>query len=169
MAEKAKHVRKVQTGAVEFETRPVKASYIIIGHTDLLYNFEEIDGWIPYQKYAGQDRISEYEEGSIGKFRVILSPTLTKFADAGGDTTDMISTGNTKADVYPFLAFGTHAYGHTRLKGKNAITPCIVQPNAPTAGDPLGQKGSVGWKTYYVSMIQNNAWLVRGECAATAL
>ncbi|MCK4871055.1 MAG: N4-gp56 family major capsid protein [Gammaproteobacteria bacterium] len=169
MAAKAKHVRKVLTGDPDYETRPVKASYVIIGHTDLLYDFEQLTGWIPYQRYAGQDRICDYEEGSVGKFRVILSPTLTKWADAGGLENGMITTTGTNADVYPFIAFGTHAYGHTRLKGKNAITPMIVQPNSPSAGDRLGQVGSVGWKTYYVSMIQNQDWLVRGEVAATLL
>lgn len=172
MAAKAKHVRKVQTGSVNYETRPVKASYIIIGHTDLLYDFEQLTDWIPYQKYAGQERICDYEEGSVGKFRVILSPTLTKFADSGAAdaaTSGMVSTTGTSNDVYPFIAFGTHAFGHTRLKGKNAITPMIVQPNSPSAGDRLGQVGSVGWKTYYVSMIQHSDWLIRGEVCATDL
>lgn len=146
MSAKAKHVRKVLTGDPDYETRPVKASYIIIGHTDLLYDFEQLTGWVPYHQYAGQDRICDYEEGSVGKFRVILSPTVTKWEDAGGANAALIGTTDPAVaiDIYPFIAFGTHAFGHTRLKGKNAITPMIVQPNSPSAGDRLGQVGSVG-------------------------
>ena len=169
MAAKAKHERRYLSGDPDYETRPIPASYIIIGHTDLLRDFKELTGWIPYQKYVGQDRICEYEEGSVGKFRVILSPTLTKWADAGAATSTMVSTTGTDADVYPFIAFGRHAYGHTRLKGKNSLTPMIVQPNTPSAGDRLGQVGSVGWKLMYVSMIQHQDWIIRGECGATAL
>ena len=144
MAEKGKHIRKVQTGSKNYATVTVPASYVIIGHTDLLKDFQALTGWKPYDAYASQDRICNYEEGTVGKFRVILSPTVTNWADAGAAKGTMVSTTGTSADVYPFIAFADHAYGHTRLKGKGAIQPMIVQPNMPSAGDRLGQMGSVG-------------------------
>lgn len=167
MAEKGKHIRKVQTGSKNYATTTVPASYVIIGHTDLLKDFQALTGWKPYDTYASQDRICDYEEGTVGKFRVILSPTLTKWADAGGTAGSMVSTTGTQADVYPFIAFADHAFGHTRLKGKGAIQPMIVQPDTASAGDRLGQVGSVGWKTYYTSAITAQFWLIRGEVAAT--
>jgi N4-gp56 family major capsid protein len=34
-------------------------------------------------------------------------------------------------------------------------------------GDPLGQKGTAGWKCMQTSVILNDAWMVRVEVAAT--
>ena len=34
---------------------------------------------------------------------------------------------------------------------------------------PLGQRGVVGWKTWHVAKILNNAWMVRIEAEATDL
>ena len=170
MANKAQHIRKILSGDMKTDTMTVKAGYVIVGHTDLLHDFEALDGWIPYQKYASQDRINDYEEGTIGKFRVILSPTLTKWADAGADSSGaMVETTDGTTDVYPFIAFGQHAFGHIKLKGEGSIKAMIRQPNNPDSGDELGLTGSIGWKTRYVAKITAEFWIVRGEVGVTAL
>ena len=54
------------------------------------------------------------------------------------------------------------------LQGSNAITPIVLNPNNPSQSDPLGQRGSVAWKTYQTAAILNEAWFARVEVAATA-
>jgi N4-gp56 family major capsid protein len=53
------------------------------------------------------------------------------------------------------------------LKGKKAVTPMVLNPNKPRGGDNLGQRGSVGWKTYSNTVILNDAWMARLEAAVT--
>lgn len=73
------------------------------------------------------------------------------------------------ADVYPVLFLAQEAFGTVPLKGKEAIKPMVLNPNIPRHGDPLGQSGSVSWKTWHASLILNQAWIYRLEVAATAL
>jgi len=79
----------------------------------------------------------------------------------------MRSTSGTSADVYPVIYLARDAFGIVSLKGKNSLQPMVVNPR-PAPGDPLAQRGTVGWKTYNATVILNDAWLCRLECAATA-
>lgn len=81
----------------------------------------------------------------------------------------MISTTGTAADVYPIIYLAPDAFGLVPLKGANAITPMVMIPNTPRGGDPLGQRGSVAWKTYFTAVILNNGWMARAEVAAIEL
>lgn len=169
MAEKCKRERRILTGSPNYATTTVKASYFMVGHTDLLYDLEKLTGWRSADQYASQTTLMDEEAGSVGQLRVILSPTLTKWADAGGAAGAMVSETGTSADVYPLLAFGKNAFFHTNLKGASSIQSMIVQPNNPTNSNPLGLRGSIGWKARYVAGIANDAWLIRLEVAATKL
>jgi N4-gp56 family major capsid protein len=53
------------------------------------------------------------------------------------------------------------------LKGKSSMTPMVVNPK-PAAGDPLGQRGSVGWKLWTTTIILQEAFMGRLEVGATA-
>jgi N4-gp56 family major capsid protein len=43
----------------------------------------------------------------------------------------------------------------------------VVNPK-PAPGDPLAQRGTVGWKAWQAAVILNDAWMARAEVAATA-
>ncbi len=102
--------------------------------------------------------------------RFITTPLLTAWADAGAAHGGaVLSTSGTLSDVYPILIFGKGAYGHVPLKGKGAIKPSVLRPNVPRGGDPLGQRGTVGWKTYLAPVVLNQGWMVRLEVAASDL
>jgi N4-gp56 family major capsid protein len=60
-----------------------------------------------------------------------------------------------------------NAYGIVPLQGEGAVTPTVINPT-PTKSDPLGQRGSVGWKTWQTLAILNQSWMARYEVAATA-
>ena len=79
----------------------------------------------------------------------------------------MRSTTGTSADVYPILYLARDAYGIVPLKGKDSITPMVVNPK-PAPGDPLAQRGTVGWKAWQSAVILQDAFMVRAEVAATA-
>jgi len=167
-AQRAKRISKMSNGSVKIGTVPIEAAFMVFGHTDLDYDLRAATGFEPTSRYGSMTPVSDHEKGSIQDCRYILSPLLTSFADAGASTSTMISTSASVSDVYPMLFVAKDSYGVVSLAGAKAIKPVVVNP-APSAGDPLGQRGYVGFKTYYACTILNQAWFGRLETAATDL
>lgn len=167
-ANRAKKVTSMVSASPNYSTEPVDAAYVAFAHTDMEADIRDMVGFTPTEKY-GSMKAMPYEIGKVEDVRYILSPVLDSFADAGGTTSTMISTSGTNADVYPVVYIAKEAYGLIPLKGANSITPKVLNPGVPRGGDPLGQRGSVGWKTYHVAKILNESWLARLEVAATDL
>ena len=168
MAQKAMRISSILDGSPNYMTRPIEQAWIAVGHTDLDNDIRNLAGFIPTASYGSRSLVSDYEVGSIEQIRYVLTPEMPTWADAGGAKGSMMSTSGTSADVYPLLVLGKEAFGCVPLKGKGAITPQVVNPK-PAAGDPLGQRGTVGWKAYFAAVILNQQWMARVETAATAL
>lgn len=166
---RAKVITEMLSGSTSYKTEPVAAAFIAFGHTDLEADIRDLTGFVPTELYGSAMKALPYEIGKVQNIRFILSPLFTPYADAGGDKGTMISTSGTKADVYPLVIVAKDSYGLTPLKGGNALTPMVLPPGTPRGGDPLGQTGTVGWKTWFEALRLNEAWLVRLETAATAL
>lgn len=153
-----------------FNTDSIPPAYVGFVHTDMENTIRGLTGFIDVKDY-GSTSPWEYEIGTVGNVRFLMSTMLTPFADAGAAGATMIGTTDASAavDVYTVLIAAADSYAVTPLKGMNAITPMVLNPNTPREGDPLGQRGYVGWKTYFAGLILNNAWFIRGECAVLEL
>lgn len=163
--QRGKHIKSVVSSDVRFRTEPVEAAFVAICHTDVENDVRNIPGFIPTKQY-GSTPAWPSEIGSVEDVRYVRSTLFTPFADAGGAKGAMISTTGTSADVYPILYFAQNAYGHVPLKGKTNVSIMVVNPK-PSSGDPLGQRGTAGWKLWHASIILNDLWLIRVEAAAT--
>lgn len=168
-AQKAMKHTQILNGSPNFKTSPIEASYIAVGHTNLESDIRNLPGFVPCAEYGSRKPISDYEIGSCEDVRYVLSPDLEAIADAGATTSTMVSTSGTSADVYPILFFGKEAYGHVPLRGQGAIEPTILPVSQKTKDDPLGQRGYVGWKMWFLCLILNQLWMARLEVAATDL
>lgn len=176
-AQKAKKFTQVLSGSVNIGTTPVEASYVAISHTDLEPDIRNMTGFIPVAKYGSMKPICPEEIGAVEDVRYILSADLAPIVNAGGTPgSSVLSTGGSAADVYPVLFFGMDAYGLTPLKNSMdggkvsmAATPIVINPGKPSKDDILGQRGYVGWKTYFTAVRLNETWMSRLEVAATAL
>ena len=81
----------------------------------------------------------------------------------------MVTTvAGTKFQVYPVLIFSAESLGCVTLSGYDAVIPKVVMPQ-PAVTDPLGQSGSVGWKSWYACQILNEDWIYRIEVACSTL
>lgn len=167
-ANRAKKVTSMVSASPNYSTEPVDAAFIGFAHTDLEADIRDMPGFTPTEKY-GSMKALPYEIGKVEDVRYVLSPVLDSFEDAGGAASGVVSTTGTNADVYPIVIVGKESYGLIPLKGAGAITPKVLNPNTPRGGDPLGQRGSVGWKAYYVAKILNEGWMARCEVAASEL
>lgn len=163
----AKPITRIVGSTANFRTEPVEASFIGLGHVDLENDIRAMPGFIPVKQYGNPGTAYPGEIGAVDNVRYILTTLFTAFADAGGAKGTMISTTGTSADVYPVIYLAQDAYGIVPLKGKDSLSIMVVNPK-PTHGDPLGQRGTAGWKTMQTAVILNDAFMVRGEVAATA-
>lgn len=165
-----KRITQVVKSTPDFQTIPIEAAYIGLVHPDLETDIRSMTGFIPCKQY-GTVTPWENEIGSVEQVRYLQSTVFAPFTDAGGafagSGTAMRSTSGVSADVYPVLILARDAYGIVPLKGKDSLVPMVVNPK-PSPGDPLGQRGTVGWKAMTTAVILNDAWMARLEVAATA-
>jgi N4-gp56 family major capsid protein len=165
----AKKITQVVASSADYNTKSVEASYMAVCHPDLETDIRSMTGFKPVADYGPHTTPFEGEIGSIEQVRYLTSTVITPWADAATGSTKGTarSTSGTYADVYPILYFGRDAFGIVPLKGKSSMTPMVVNPK-PAPGDPLGQRGTVGWKLWTGTIILQEAFMARLECAATA-
>lgn len=169
-AQRAKPVTKMLSGSTNFATRPVEGGYIALCHTDCSADIRNLAGFTPTAEYGSRTVLCPEELGSVENVRFIASPLLAPILAAGSGTLNgMKSVGASVVDIYPIVFIGEDAYGHVALKGAGAVTPSVINPDQKTKDDPLGQRGYVGWKTYYSCVRLNEAWLARLEVGVTDL
>lgn len=162
----AKPITSVLKSSPAYNTQPIEASFIALMHPDVENDVREMDGFISTKHYASTTPFPG-EVGSVEDCRYITSTVFESWPDAGGAKGAMLSTTGTNADVYPILYIARDAYGLVALRGKSVATIMVVQPK-PTETDPLGQRGTAGWKLWNATVILQDAFLVRAEVGATA-
>lgn len=159
---------KIVRSTPSYATQNVLPSYVAICSHMMDADLRAISSFTDAKDY-GQVSPWMNEIGSVEEVRFVYSTLIDTFEDAGGVKGTMLSTSGTKADVYPVLFLAREAFGLVPLKGSEAVKPMVLNPNSPRGGDPLGQKGSVAWKTMQACVILNQAWIVRAEVACSAL
>ncbi len=168
-AQKAMKITSILSASPNYNTSPIEAAFVAVAHTDLENDIRNMPGFLPVAEYGSRQAICAEELGTVDDVRYVLSPDLEEFQDGGGAKGSMVSQTGTNADVYPVLYFGRDAYGTVGLKGQGAVEPTIIPVNSKTKDDPLGQRGYVGWKSWFVAVRLNETWMARLEVACTAL
>lgn len=165
----AKKITAVVASNPDFNTKSVEAAYMAVCHPDLDSDIREMAGFKPVADYGPHTSPFEGEIGSVEQVRYLSSTVIAPWANAGAaiGTTGLRSTGGANVDVYPVLFFGRDAFGIVPLKGKSSMTPMVVNPK-PAAGDPLAQRGTVGWKLWTTTVILQEAYMARLEVGVTA-
>ena len=187
MRNKAMMLEQILPPGPEFGTFGIEASYIGFSHTDLvptLRNLARFSGdartdstsFLPVARYGSRKMASKHEKGSFDDVRYIVSPDLEPYRGAGGaiqagDKPEWYNTGD-RYDVYPILVIGQEYAATVTLRPPRrgmrsatepGVTPTVLQPGVPRGGDPLGQRGSIGWKMYMACEVLQDAWGDRAE------
>lgn len=172
----AQRITDVVTPTANFHTTPIAASYVAICHTDLEADLRSLKGFTPIEQYSSFKPMPG-EIGFVESVRYIGTTLMEPFTDAGAAPeagTDVESAAGACADVYPILYLGKNAFGVTpfaaqRGQGNSPVNIMVLNPNTPRGGDPLGQRGSLGWKAYRTAEILYDMWMARGEVAVSRL
>ena len=160
-------ITKVTSSSANYGTIPCEAGYVALGHVDLETDIRGMTGFVNAKLYTSPP-VSEHELGSVERTRYVTSTIFAPYASAGGNKGAMVSTDGVKADVYPMLYLSQNSIAGVPLKGKDSLTPIVLNPK-PGIGDPLGQRGTVGWKAMTTAVILNQAFMVVAEVGATEL
>jgi len=165
--QEARQITQIVKSTPAFNQESILPAYIGVTHTDLTTDIRNLTGFTSCVDYGTMPKW-ESEVGACEDCRYLVSTIFEPYEDGGSaTTTGKLTTNSTACDVYPVMYFGRDAYGIIALKGKFAITPLVLNPNTPRGGDPLGQRGSIGWKTMQGTVILNDAWMAVLEVACT--
>ena len=166
-AQKLKSKLKASVGIA---TEPIRESYIAICHPDLRQDIQALPGFVAVEKYSEQSDAIEGEIGGVEGVRFITTTQATPFKDAGdtNGVANCVSTGGVNNDVYPILILGEDAIGCATLGGMDSLRSKVVMPK-PGPGDPLGQRGTVAWDTFYSCIILQDLNMYRLEVVCTKL
>jgi N4-gp56 family major capsid protein len=168
-AQRGKVITSKMSSSVQYGSESIAPAFLAFGHTDLDADIRDIPGFVPCEKY-GSMKALPYEIGKVETVRYILTPLLEPHLAGGSATLNgMVAADSTNVDVYPIVMIAKEAYGLVPLRGSGAIHPTVLNPGTPSKSDPLGQRGYVGWKTWFVAVVLNQAWMVRIEVGATDL
>lgn len=164
-----KITRKLAAGP-GFSTEPVAASFVAVCHSDCETDIRNLPGFTPCENYASGSVLHDWELGKKEDVRYIVSPVLVPWYSAGSTTLNgMMSSNSTNVDVYPIVYLSENCFASVPLRGPGSLSPWVENPGKRSKSDPLGQRGYVGWKMYFASLILNEAWLVRAEVGVTDL
>ena len=135
-------------GEDRFGTGPIAASYLGLGHTDLLNSLTNISQFIASHQYSNVTPVLPAEVGYCNYFRFCLSAEGLIEANAS-------STGQ---DVYDMFMVAREAVGDVELSGYGVqliySDPSIVEPRFRTAS-------SLACKWSQAPTILNDAWIIR--------
>lgn len=164
--QEAQFITSIIKSTPSFNTESILPAYIGVTHVDMTSDIRGLQGFTSVADYGAVGKF-ETEIGACEDVRYLKSTIFTPYEDAGSTvTTGKLTTSGARCDVYTVMYFGRDAYGIVALKGKFAITPIVINP-VPSKSDPLGQRGSVSWKTMQTTVILNDAWMAVGEFACT--
>lgn len=127
----------------------------IISH-NTHFDLKSDTNFVPTNKYPVQTDVMEYEVGSIDEVRYVMTQNAKVYAAAGA----------AGVDVHATLIIAQNFYGITRIAG-NAVKNIIKPLGSAGTSDPLDQRGTTGWKAFFVAKRLNEAFAVRVEHGVT--
>ena len=137
-------------GENKFGTAPVRDAYFALGHTDLIGQVDNCQGFIQKWNYPNQQSTLDAEWGTVSNARFLLSPI-------GSITANASLLGN---NVYNIFCVGREAVAAIEQDGYSS--QFIYRP--PLYDSPLALNCSVGWKMAEVPRILNDTWLFNLRC-----
>jgi N4-gp56 family major capsid protein len=167
----AKPITSIIKPSAKISTSGVEAAYFAMGHTDLEPDIRDITGFKTVVEYSNPSQAISGEVGAVERVRFILTQNFTPWEAVGASGSTMLTggvSGTGNADVYPIIIVGRDAYAAVRLQGHGSFKMYVMNPGVARGGDTLGQRGSIGWKTWYTSAILTENYMARLEVACTA-
>ncbi len=125
-------------------TVPIPPSYFGLTDTDMTKDLSAVANFVSVEAYGNQSPVVESEWGQTGRVRWLVSS---------------LGKATSESPVqYHNIIVGRNAYGSTELEGGSARTIIKAFGSGGTS-DPLDQRATVSWKTFYISRILNDNFM----------
>lgn len=138
------------------DTTPIPTSFIGIVHPNTTLDLKGDPNFIEVQKYPNQSRTMEGEVGTMDEVRFIETTNAKVF----------YGEGLSGADVYSTLVIGKYFAAVSNIG--QTIQTIYKELGSGGTADPLNQRSSYGWKTFFGATILNENFAERIEHGATA-
>ncbi len=164
---KAKFFKNMIKAATGIGTTPIRPTYLCITHPDVIYDLEQLTGWVPVSQYASQGDVNEFEVGAYKNLRFIESTQAKIWANGGGaiGSTGCKSTGGSLLDIYSILIFSPEAYTVIDFEG---FENKIIIKDKSQVGGPTEAFGTVAFKARHGAIINDDTKMYRYEVAVSA-
>lgn len=137
-------------GENRFGTAPVRDAYFALGHTDLIGQIDNCQGFIQKWNYPNQQSTLDAEWGSVANLRFLLS-------SIGSTTANASLLG---ATVYNVFCAGRESFAAIEQDGYSS--QFIYRP--PIYDGPLALNASCGYKFAEVPRLLNDTWIFNLRC-----
>ncbi len=143
----ARTIMDVEDGAMKFGTSPVRQAYMVLSHTNLSSDLENVLDFKPVSQYPMQEHILRPEWGAVRNTRWLLSPLGSISLNASG----------LGANVYNNFVVGMESYGQIYLDG--ATAQFIYKPLG-WGNDPTNLRQTAGFKFAMAQRVLNDGWII---------
>ena len=137
-------------GEDRFGTAPIREAFFALGHTDMIGQLENVQGFISKWNYPNQQSTLSAEWGSVSNSRFLLS-------SVGSVTANASMNG---LNVYNMFFCAKESFANIEQDGHSARF--IYRP--PIYSGPLAQNITVGFTFASVPRILNDQWLLNLRC-----
>lgn len=163
------------TGSGNYNTQPIRASFMGITHPDVEEDIRDLTGFIGVEQYGGYTNTFTGEFGTVNGVRWCSSEiapietgagttsTSNSFRGTSVDTNDLYSS-----YVYGREAIGTIGLGEQHAKeiymmGERIPAIELIQhrPGSSGVADMFNEVGSIAWKAWHATKILNGNWVVK--------
>jgi N4-gp56 family major capsid protein len=119
-----------------------------------------LDGaWVNAKTYSDVKDLYKGEVGSLYGVRIIEG-TSPFIEDEVEGTYDVADHADNAGLIYSSFILGDQAFGVPELAGEGPMSPQVHIVNTADHADPLNQRTTVGFKTYWAAKVLNAAYFV---------
>lgn len=140
----ARMITEMVNASTGVGTVPIPPCYIGLAHTSMSKDIKAVSSFVSPESYGSQSSIHDSEWGQTGRIRWLLS-SVGK------------ATSESPVQYHNFI-IASNGLGTTELEGGGART--IVKGfGSGGTSDPIDQRSTVGWKTWFISRILNDSFM----------
>ena len=171
------------TGSTNYNSQPVRTSYMGITHPDVEEDIRGLTGFIGVEQYGGYTSTFTGEFGAVNGVRWCSSEIAPIETGAGTTSTSDIFRGVSvdTNDLYSSYVYGREAVGTVGLGEQYAkeiyqmgeripaVELIVHQPGSSGIADIFNEMGSIAWKAWHATKILDGRWIVKINTLAKAL
>ena len=178
----ALRVFSMGTGSQNYNSQPIRQSYMGICHPDVEEDIRNLTGFVGVEQYGGYTSTFVGEFGAVNGVR-FCSSEIAPITSAAGTTSVAGFRGNSDDtnDLYDTFIYGREAVGtiglgeqyakEIYLMGQRlpAVELIVHKPGSSGIADMFNEMGSIAWKAWHATKILDGRWIVKVRTLASDL